>query len=457
MIGRSIENYKILEKLSRTEEIGVYKAVDLLLNRNVIIKVLDREVLKRADIAEGFRYEAAILAKLDHKCIPSLYSLTTFDSELFMISEFSEGETLDRVLARDGKLSFEKVVSLFKQVFDCIEYTHKNSVAHGWLKTSNIMLTDDGSVKISGYGETEKTSNQSPKNLSAKDNDIYALASMLYESLTGRGALSAEGQFDQNIPQAIESVIRKGLFLGSGDRYQSVAEFRNALITAGFTNSVNKTEFAARKKNNNLPKLTAKSAKTNSERKFIIVSPINISEDQASVLTKGINSKPFQLNDFNSDKYSSLSQKKSGQKRYMVAAAAIFAVLVLHSVWQFSYIQTENLRTAEESMQIADESVQTIQPVQPVQLDQLVIETESNEPSVEQETEKQIVETKSAYEAKPVYKAKEPEIIDSEKTIQKAAYRQNEPKSAPPIVKKKAAPESKAERLRRAEKLLTGM
>jgi serine/threonine protein kinase len=450
MIGRSIGNYKILEKLSRTEEIGIYKAVDLLLNRNVVVKTLEREFLHRPEIAESFRYESAILSKLDHKSIPHLYSMTAVDDELFMISEFLDGETLDRILLRDVKLSFEKCVAVFTQVFDCVEYTHKNGVAHGSLKNSNIMLTDDGNVKILGYGASETNSTRTKKNISDKENDIHALAWMLYESLTGKKSFDAGESSDRNLSHTIESVIKRSLLTNSTKRFKSVTEFRTALISAGFAVADDKTKPSEQKISADAPKSAVKSAKANSESKFIIINPIAVSEDAKSIpmqQSESIQIKPLKLK--NRARTTAAISKKAGQKRYMFAAAAIVAVLVLHSFWQFSYIQSENLRTAKEIMKT-------------IQSEKLLTEVELLTPPALPKVEPQATEEKSGDESKKSDIFVAEKTSQSERAVQRANYRQNEVKSAPPVIappvtKKKAAPESKNERLRRAEKLLTGM
>lgn len=451
MIGRSIENYKILEKLNRTEAIGVYKAVDLLLNRNVIIKVLEGEISHRPELTEGFRYEAATLAKLAHSCIPTLHSLTAADDELFMISEFAEGETLDRVLMREGKISIEKAVTIFTQVFDCVEYTHKAGIAHGRLKTSDVMLTDAGKVKILGYGTFEKNPsveliseeerleavettfpNRTSKNTSGKENDIYALAAMLYETLTGKSLFDAEKRFDPKIPEAIESVISKALSPNSAETFQSVADFRNALTTAGFTDLGDKIIPSIQEKSADAQKTAENSmnetVEEKSDEKDFSVFAVDFSQSENEVSKEEFNRNPVQTNDLNNEPPTVMAGKL-GRKPYRIAGATIFIILVLQSIWQFSFIQSENLRLAEVSLKASI-------PVEPP------IKIETGKPPVEITT---------------VNKAKKSDVVDSEKTVQKITYRQTEIKPAPPEIRKKAVPESKAERLRRAEKLLTGM
>ena len=449
MIGRSIGNYKILERLSFHEGIGVYKAVDLLLGRNVVVKTLEGEGSTRTEIAEAFRHEAAVLAKLDHKSISRLYSLTEVGDDLFMIAEFSDGETLDRVLLRDRKLSFEKTVAVFSQVLECVEYTHKNGVAHGSLDTSKIMLTDDGKVKISGYGNSYINSTQTANNASDKELDLHALAAMIYESLTGKKSFASAENSTRNIPNPVESVVKRALPNATG-KYQTVAQFRTALSEVGFSQANGKVETAVEKQAENPPKTASKNGKPKPENKFIIIEPIDVPENEKVFTIKENKPQAINLKSLKGKNRKAFSAKKAGQKRYVFGAAAILAVLIFHSFWQFSYIQSESLRTAEEI-------VKTDEP------EQVPTVAKLPEPFVEAATEVEKVE------AKPITESKKSDIvaaeknIPSERTVQRTNYRQNEvkpvPKSVvePPVVKKKAAPESKGERLRRAEKLLTGM
>jgi eukaryotic-like serine/threonine-protein kinase len=437
MIGRSINNYKILEELSRNETVGVYKAVDLLLSRNVVVKVLETESSPRPEIAESFRYEAATLAKFDHSSIPTLHSLTAVDEELFMISEFAEGETLDRILLREGKMSVEKAASIFSQVFDCVEYTHKNGAAHGWLKTSHILLTDAGHVKVLGFGTSENypsaetiadekgfetgeyiCSKRASENKADRENDIYALAAMLYETLTGKSLFDAEKVVGSRIPKAVESVISEALSPNSAETFQSVSEFRSALVTAGFRVSDDKITVSP----------IEKSVGEKSGNKNVSVFTVDFAETENDVLKEESNQNPVQTAELNNEPPYSVSGK-SGRKRYKIAGAAIFAILVLHSVWQFSFIQSENLRAAEAELKT-------------IQLEKLPVPVKKDKPPVE---------------VKPVYEAKKSDVVISPKAVQPATYRQSEIKPAPPTPKKKAVSESKSERLRRAEKLLTGM
>ena len=439
MIGRSVNNYKILEKLSRSETPAVYKAVDLPLSRNVVVKVLDGELSHRPEAAESFRFEAATLAKLVHPTVPALHSLTAIDDELFMISEFAEGETLDRILVREGKIPVEKAVSIFSQLFDCFEFTHKAGVAHGWLKTSHVLLTDTGCVKVLGFGTSENYpsaeasadekgfetgeyvhTKSATENKIDRENDIYALAAIIYETLTGKSLFDAEKAAESKIPAAVEAVISQALSPTNTETFQSVAEFRRALVAAGFTISGDK--------NNISP--SEKALAEESGDKNVAVFSVDFSETE-NELRREESKQDLILTDELISQPQDLKARKPGRKRYKIAGAAIFAILVLHTIWQFSFIQSENLRAAEAE-------------IETLKLEKLPVSIGEDEPPVK---------------VNPVYEAKKSDVVISPKIVQPAAYRQPETKIAlPPIMpKKKPAVESKSERLRRAEKLLTGM
>ena len=460
MVGRSIENYKILERLNRADAVGVYKAVDISLSRNVVVKSIENEVSHRPEIAEGFRYEAATLAKLAHPRIPTLYSMTAVDDELFMILEYAEGEKLDCILRRDETLSLEECVSIFEQIFDCLEYAHNAGIAHGWLKTSNILLTDKGNVKVLGFGTSEKFpaemitdekgfetgeyaySKRTSENKIERENDIYALAAMIYETLTGKSLFDVEKGFNQKVPEAIETVISLALSPNAAEIFQSVSEFRNALLAAGFKSADDKTAFAIREKlaaTHKSPEISAKEiGGEKPDNKDFSVCAIDFSQSEDDVLNRESDQLPISPSVSVGQSPQSYLSAKSGNKRYKIAGAAIFAVLVLHTVWQFSYIQSENLRTTEASLKV-------VPPFAPL------TEIKTIEPPVESKKDDQPVEVK------PVYRTKNADVINSTKTVQKAIYRLAEPVApAPPASVKKKAAESKSERLRRAEKMLTG-
>ena len=431
MIGTSIGTYEILEKLYTTETFDVYKAVDILLDRNVYVKALKREFMNQSEIADNFRLQAETLAKLAHPCVPTLHYLTATDGRLFMIIESLKGETLDKIL-RCGKLSFENAFSIFAQVLDCLDYAHNAGIRHGDLKISDIILIDAETPKILGFGETESFQNDgfSPEQKSAFKSDVYAVGKILYETLTGENFI--DGQIEETkrrlyslepaVPQSAVDALIKVLFENSDRTFQTAAEFKESLIKiendepVDFKSVENKTaavysvNFAANKK-----KFT--------DKVFIKNSP-----------------KPKEVG-------KSVVRRK--KEHFALAGLAICAIIVFHLAFQFSFIQSENVKIVEElsKNEQPEEAENFSEPI-----DENVVEPDIND-AVEMEAEQ--TESEKA-ETRIKYETEKPENIVKPKTVSSRV--QPRPKTAPrSVIKKKDRRETRAERLRRAEKILTGV
>lgn len=467
MIGQSIGSYKILEKLSETETIEVYKAVDILLERSVLIKVLNRDSFNRSDIFADFRFEAATLARLDHSCIPTLHSLTETGESLFMISEFAGGERLDKVLQRRKKLSFAEAAPIFVQILDCLEYSHKSGVVHADLKVSSIVLMDRAAVKVLGYGTRKhsrrvergegESANREQSNKIDASGDIYAVGAMLFETLTGKSLLDFENSLegsekpieeirkflysvDPFVPEEIKSAVVKALFPNRTNRFQNAADFREVLLVYGFDDLKAEEEISVFEKSmiNALPlpglqpfdlidKRVAPSDNTTvlpSETVFgnkdAAVYSASFSQNEYKIREKKSDLTEISANGLNAAP-TKVAFLKNSQKRLSAGlGAAIIAILVSHFVWQFYFIQSENL--------------------------QVVATPAKSEP-----VEKQIVESK------PELKAKNQEIVKPPPPVLPNKSPQFEATPSQTVLKKKAPVETRAERLRRVEKALTGI
>lgn len=452
MIGRSIGNYKVLEKISQTETVEIYKAVDILLDRNVLIKALAQDFSKQSGAAEDFRFEAATLAKLGHPGISTLHSLTETDDLLFMVLEFADGETLAKVLRRGEKLPFEEAVSIFVRVLDALEYSHKFGIAHGNLKTSNIILTDAGAVKVSDFGtraHSQKTE--------ASD-DIYALGAIFFETVTGKSLIDFENSLevkgnltremrkhlysvDPFIPEEIKTAIIKAAQPTRDERFPTATAFRDVLLAHGFDEPKIKDEISLSETLvadalpftrlepfgliDNLGDLAKNSPvaspETASNDKNIAVYSVNFSPGKNQNRSRKSGSNPISANEQTAAQNKNFFLQNSGKSRLTIVGAGILALLLLHFVWQISLIQSENPRVVE----------------MPIQTGQ---------------SEKQIVA-----EIEPEYEAKNRDIVKPPKIVAPVEPPLTEIKPSQTVFRKKAPVETRAERLRRVEKALTGI
>jgi serine/threonine protein kinase len=268
MIGRTIGNYRILEKLSEGGMGDVYKALDTKLDREVAVKVLKPELARQSSVLERFRAEALTLAKLNHPNIATLHSFFDHENELFMILEFVPGETLDKVLQRRGAISCEEAIPIFSELLDSIDHAHEFGVIHRDIKPSNIMLTEKGTLKVLDFGiarlqgraRITRVGNilgtleyMSPEQARGEEtdvrSDVYSLGMTLHEILTGKTPFETENDFEliqkqinetpprprqinPDIPEKIEAAIIKAYAKNPDERFQTAGEFRRALLEA---------------------------------------------------------------------------------------------------------------------------------------------------------------------------------------------------------------------------------
>ncbi len=268
MIGNVVGSYKITEKIGEGGMGAVFKGIDLMLEREVAIKMLRPELASQPQVVERFRSEAVTLAKLNHPNIATLFSFLRQGEDFFMVMEFVRGETLDSLIRRSGAMRCDTAIALFCQALEGIDHAHRMGIIHRDIKPANMMLTETGTLKVMDFGiarvlGTSRMTKQgnivgtieymSPEQVRGQEtdarSDIYSLGILLYEMLTGRVPFSSDSEFDlmkmqiddapqpprmfsAQIPQAVEQAIMRALAKRVEARFQGAAEFRNALSSA---------------------------------------------------------------------------------------------------------------------------------------------------------------------------------------------------------------------------------
>jgi serine/threonine-protein kinase len=268
MIGNVVGSYKITEKIGEGGMGAVFKGIDLMLEREVAIKMLRPELASQPQVVERFRSEAVTLAKLNHPNIATLFSFLRQGEDFFMVMEFVRGETLDSLIRRAGAMPCDRAIALFCQALEGIDHAHRMGIIHRDVKPANMMLTATGALKVMDFGiarvlGTSRMTKQgnivgtieymSPEQVRGQEtdarSDIYSLGILLYEMLTGRVPFSSDSEFDLmkmqiddapppprvfsgQIPQAVEQAIMRSLAKRPEARFQGAADFRNALSSA---------------------------------------------------------------------------------------------------------------------------------------------------------------------------------------------------------------------------------
>ena len=268
MIGNVVGSYKITEKIGEGGMGAVFKGIDLMLEREVAIKMLRPELASQPQVVERFRSEAVTLAKLNHPNIATLFSFLRQGEDFFMVMEFVRGETLDSLIRRSGAMPCDRAIALFCQALEGIDHAHRMGIIHRDIKPANMMLTETGTLKVMDFGiarvlGTSRMTKQgnivgtieymSPEQVRGQEtdarSDIYSLGILLYEMLTGRVPFSSDSEYDlmqmqiekapepprmfsAQIPQSVEQAIMRSLAKRVEARFQGAAEFRNALSSA---------------------------------------------------------------------------------------------------------------------------------------------------------------------------------------------------------------------------------
>jgi serine/threonine protein kinase len=151
MIGTSLSHYRITEKLGQGGMGEVYRAEDIVLGRQVAIKVLPDVFAADPERMARFEREAKLLASLNHPNIASIYGLEQADGKRFLVLELVEGQTLAGRLHK-GPLPIEEALEVCRQIAEGLEAAHEKGVIHRDLKPANVKVTPEGKVKVLDFG-----------------------------------------------------------------------------------------------------------------------------------------------------------------------------------------------------------------------------------------------------------------------------------------------------------------
>ncbi|MCL4422992.1 MAG: Stk1 family PASTA domain-containing Ser/Thr kinase [Actinobacteria bacterium] len=258
--------YELSHHIARGGMAEVYRANDRLLGRPVALKILFPELSVDRSFVERFRREAQAAANLSHPHIVPVFDWGEDQGTYFIVMEFVDGDPLSAILRSSGTLQPERAADIAADVADALAYAHRHGVVHRDVKPGNILITDDGEVKVTDFGiaravNTEESLTQtgavmgtatyfSPEQAQGYGvdgrSDIYSLGVVLYEMVTGRPPFTGDTpvavaskhvrdqlvpprQLNPGVPPDMEAVIMKAMAKSPELRYQTADAMRTDL------------------------------------------------------------------------------------------------------------------------------------------------------------------------------------------------------------------------------------
>lgn len=289
MIGTLLGNrYEILSQLGGGGMAIIFKGRDTLLNRAVTVKVLRPEYTDDEEFVARFRKEAQAVAKLSHPNIVSVHDVGQENGTHYIVMEYVEGQNLKQIIKEMGRESVDHAIDIAKQICDGLQHAHENGIVHRDIKPHNILVNDNGQVKVTDFGIAQIMSSititnsgtilgsvhyfspeQAQGGTTGIKSDIYSAGVVLYEIVTGKVPFEGEtpiavalkhiqdsplppSKLNPQVSPELERIILRAMEKDVSMRYMSAGDMARdlrRLISEGRpddTRIMNADEFATR-------------------------------------------------------------------------------------------------------------------------------------------------------------------------------------------------------------------
>lgn len=261
------DRYEVIKSIGEGGMANVYLAYDTILDRRVAVKVLRGDLSNDEKFVRRFQREALSASSLSHPNIVEMYDVGEDNGLYYIVMEYIEGKTLKQLIKKRGSLTLSEAIDIMLQLTDGISHAHDSYIIHRDLKPQNIMICEDGTIKITDFGiamalnSTQLTQTNSvmgsvhylpPEQASGKGatirSDIYSMGILFYELLTGslpfkgdnaveialkqlRDEIPSVRKKNPSIPQSVENVIIKATAKNPKNRYADAKEMHADLLT----------------------------------------------------------------------------------------------------------------------------------------------------------------------------------------------------------------------------------
>lgn len=281
LIGKRIsKRYKIIEVIGGGGMSNVYLAHDMILNRDVAIKILHYNFDDEDESYRRFQREALSATSLSHPNIVSTYDVGEDEGHHYLVMEYVKGMTLKQYINEYAPLAPTRCVEIMQQLTSAIAVAHQNQIIHRDIKPQNVLMDEDGNVKVADFGiamaltatSFTKTNSvlgtvhylspeQARGGMTTKKSDIYSLGIVLYELLTGELPFSGESAVSialkhlqaetpsvraivPTVPQSLENVVLRATAKDARHRYFTVEKMHEDLETVLDNERAHETKFA---------------------------------------------------------------------------------------------------------------------------------------------------------------------------------------------------------------------
>lgn len=350
LIGKRISGrYKILEMIGGGGMANVYLAHDMILDRDVAVKILRLDFSNDEEFIRRFRREAQSATSLAHPNIVNIYDVGEEDSIYYIVMEYVDGQTLKQYIQQNSPVPVDKALDILQQLTSAISHAHQNHIIHRDIKPHNILIDAHGNVKITDFGIAMALSatsitqtnsvlgsvhylspEQARGGMANKKSDIYSLGIVMFELLTGRLPFSGESavsialkhlqsetpsirRWNPLIPQSVENIVLKATAKDPFHRYNNAEEMEEDLRTALDPSRMDEKKFEIPEDNDAtkaIPIIT-------NDRPYVNL-------DETIVHGKEpYNSQP------NNTEGKTEKKKKKKRKKWPVILASIFVVLII--------------------------------------------------------------------------------------------------------------------------------
>lgn len=252
---RVSDRYEIIRRVGGGGMADVYLAKDLILDREVAVKVLKSQFAEDEEFIRRFRREAHSAAAMSHPNIVNIYDVGEEKNDYYIVMEYVEGQTLKEYIAANQRLSTEETVRILRQVTSAVAHAHDNHIVHRDIKPQNILISPNGTAKVTDFGISRAISDatithtnsvlgsvhylspeQARGGYVTYQSDLYSLGVVAYEMLTGHVPFTADTPVSiaikhmqdtfpsvreklPSVPQSLENLIMKAVAKDPQNRF----------------------------------------------------------------------------------------------------------------------------------------------------------------------------------------------------------------------------------------------